>query len=164
MQTSGSAALPASAHTCVAKLRSIQHTQPVCKLCLCLRNLGVFLAGNQAFGRISQAFKTHRGAGAVSTCAPTAQRDGQGEGAAAAGGEDGAVQAAKADFLGSHLAFFSPPRRYFLSNIIKRYWIFSQRCPGERAEGKPACAVALRITDCFAHFGLTQNKYVSFFQ
>lgn len=63
-----------------------------------------------------------------------------------------------------HTSLFFPPWRYFLSNIIKRYWIFFQRCPGERAEGKPACTVALRITDCFAHFGLTQNKYVSFFQ
>lgn len=122
------------------------------------------MAGNQAFGRISQAFKTHHGAGAVSTCALTTQRDRQEEGAAAAGGKDGSVQAVKADFLGSHLAFFPSPQRYFLSNIIKRYWIFFQGCPGERAEGKPACSVALWITDCFAHFGLTQNKYVSFFQ
>ena len=64
------------------------------------------MAGNQALGRISQAFKIHRGAGAVSTCALTAQRDGQGEGAAAVGGKDGSIQAAKADFLGSHLTFF----------------------------------------------------------
>lgn len=93
--------------------RSLQHTPPACKLCLCLPNLGLFLAGNQAFGRISQALKAPGGAGAVSTCALTAQRDGQGEGAAAAGGRDGSVQAAKADFLGSHLAFFPLPGDIF---------------------------------------------------
>lgn len=71
------------------------------------------MAGNQAFGRISQAFKTHHGAGAVSTCALTTQRDRQEEGAAAAGGKDGSVQAVKADFLRSHLAFF-----FFLSSEI----------------------------------------------
>lgn len=76
--------------------------------------------------RISQAFKTYRGAGAVSTCALAAQRDGQGEGAAAAGGKDGSVQAAKADFLGSHLAFLPSPEIFSFKHHKKVLDILSK--------------------------------------
>lgn len=50
VQTSGSAAPPASAHTCFTKLLSIQHTQPVCKLRVCLHNLGFFWPETRLLG------------------------------------------------------------------------------------------------------------------
>lgn len=77
-------------------------------------------------GRISQAFKTHRGAGAVSMCALTTQRDGQGEGAVATGRKDGSIQAAKPEFLGSHLTFFPSPEIFSFKHHKKVLDILSK--------------------------------------
>jgi len=69
---------------------------------------------------------------------------------------------APAEFLGSHLAFSSQEMLSFSHH--KKVLDIHSKMPRRVSRREAGCTTALWITDCFAHFGLTQNKYVSFFQ